>query len=122
MSHTRRFRPVEVHDIRAAQLDVPRKDEGGLSLVVPLALPPLLGEHHGVRGQALHHIGDNRDRVIAELRRGVLGHKEVVPRPWLGPGGIQALEGSPHLGRRRRGVSAIPEPWECSWEMLPIST
>ena len=121
LPHARHIRPVEVHDLRAAQLDVHRNEEGGRSLIVPLALPPLLRKHHGVGGQALRHIGDQRDRVVAELRHGVCGHREVVPGPLLAPGGVEAFQGTPHLGTRGRGVSAVPEPGECTREMLSCS-
>ena len=72
--HARRLRPVEVHRLRAPQLDVHCNEEGSRGLVVPLALPPLPWEHHGVGGQALHHVGCQRDHVVAELHPMVCGH------------------------------------------------
>ena len=68
-------------------------------------------------GQALRHIGDQRDRVVAELCCAVRSHQEVMPWPGLVSGGIQTLKGAPHLGPRWRGVSAVPEPGECTREM-----
>ena len=108
MPHAQRYRPVEVHRLRAAQLDVPRNEESSRGLVVPLALPPLPREHHGVVGQALRHVGGQRNHVVAELHRWVRGHHEVVPGPGLAPGSVQAFQGAPHLGWRGRGVSAVP--------------
>ena len=103
MPHVRRLRPVEVHRLRAAQLDVPRNEKGSRGLVVPLALPPLPREHHGVGGQALHHVSCQRDHVVAELHPMVCGHQELVPGL-----GVQLLQGAPHLSRWGRGVSAVP--------------
>ena len=82
-----------------------------------LALPPLPRKYHGMGGQGLRHIDDKRDRVVAELRCGVRGHQEVMPWPGVVSCGIQTLQGAPHLGRRWRGVSAIPEPGDCTREM-----
>ena len=59
-----------------------------------LALPPFPREHHVVGGQALRHVGDQRNRVIAELRRAVRGHQEVMAWPGLVSGGIQTLRGT----------------------------
>ena len=74
MPHARHLRPDEVHRLGAAQLNVPRNEEGSRDWVVPLALPPLSREHHGVGGQALHHVGRQRDHVVAELHPMVRGH------------------------------------------------
>ena len=117
MPHVRRLRPVEVHRLRAAQLNVPCNEEGSRGLVVPLALPPLPREHHGVGGQALHHVGCQRDHVVAELHPMVRGHQEVVPMP-----GVQAFPGATQLSWWGRGVSAFPQPRECAWEMPPCSS
>ena len=102
MPHFWRLRPVEVHRLRAAQLDVPRNEEGSRGLVVPLALPPLPQEHHGVGGQALHHVGYQRDHFAAELHPMVRGHQEVAPGL-----GVQAFQGATQLNWWGRGVSAV---------------
>ena len=119
--HARRFRPVEVHRLQAAQLDVPRNEEGSRGLVVPLALPPLPRKHHGVGGRALRHVRGQRDDVVAELHHRVRGHHEVVPGPRLAPGGVQAFQGAMHLSWRGRGVSAVLQRGECAREMPPCS-
>ena len=85
-------------------------------MVVPLARPPLSREHHGVGGQALHHVGCQRDHVIAKLHPMVRGHQEVVPGL-----GVQVLQGAPQLSWRGRGVSAVPQPEECTRVMPPCS-
>ena len=64
------------------------KRAAGVS-VVPLAFPPLPREHHGMGGQALHHVGCQRDHVIAELHPMVRGHQEVVPGL-----GVHVLQGA----------------------------
>ena len=47
----------------------------------------------------------------------VRGHQEVVPGL-----GVQVLQGALQLSRWGRGVSAAPQPWECSREMPPCSS
>ena len=68
-------------------------------------------------GQALHHVGCQRDHVVAELHPMVRGHQEVVPGL-----GVHALQGAPQLSWRGRGVSAAPQPWECARKMPPCSS
>ena len=105
MLHARPLQQVEVHRLRAPQLDLPRNEEGSRGLVLPLAFPPLPREHHGVGGQALHHVGCQREHLVAELHPMVCGHQELVPGL-----GVQVLQGAPQLSRWGRGVSAAPRP------------
>ena len=84
---------------------------------MPLALPPLPRERSGVGGQALHQVGCQCDHIVAELHPMVRGHQEVVPGL-----GVQVLQGAPQLSWWGRGVSAVPQPGDCAWEMPTCSS
>ena len=68
-------------------------------------------------GQTLCRVYNQSDCVVAQLCRVVCGHQEVMPWPGLITSSIQTFQGATHLGRRRGGVSAIPEPGKCTREM-----